>query len=376
MASNRDSVLSICKGIAIILMVIGHAEAPELITNFIYTFHMPLFFMAAGYFFSRRYLSDPWPFIGKRIRGLYFPFLKWSVVFLLLHNVWFHFGILNEDYGNWTGGVTHPYTLKTAVTRLVLMVTSMSGYDEFMAGAFWFFRGLLVASIVFLLLYKLLDSRTRLTPTAAVGLICAGMVAFLALRIHFGIKLTTIPNGGWREIWGVFFFGAGVLFRTYKDYLRQNWWLTACYAIFLAYAATQHFSGMNNGCRYRDLLTLPLTGLAGFLLVHHISTMIARRDNFLNRSLAFIGDTTLYIFIFHIISFKVVSLLKIWWYDLDFGQIGCHMVIHYNHTDFFWVLYSIAGVAIPLAGLVLCRRIGSYIRRPDMPWHLRRAARD
>lgn len=46
----RDHTISICKGIAIILMVVGHVEAPELLTNFIYTFHMPLFFIAAGYF--------------------------------------------------------------------------------------------------------------------------------------------------------------------------------------------------------------------------------------------------------------------------------------------------------------------------------------
>ncbi|HAP30121.1 MAG TPA: hypothetical protein DCR26_08355 [Porphyromonadaceae bacterium] len=361
MALKRDTVLSVSKGIAIILMVAGHAEAPELVTNFIYTFHMPLFFMAAGYFFSRRYLDDPWSFISKRVKGLYYPFLKWSIFFLLLHNVWFHFGILNEQYGNWTGGVTHPYTLRSGVTRLVLMVTSMSGYDEFMAGAFWFFRGLLVASVMFLLMYKLVDSRTNLPPAAAVGLICVSMVAFLALRIHFGIKLTTMPNGGWRECWGIFFFGAGVLFRRYKGAVRHNKWLSAVYMLFLCYAATRHFSGMNNGCRYQDLITLPLTGIAGFLLVYHISSVISRRDSALSRGLAYIGDTTLYIFIFHIIAFKPVSLLKIWWYGLDPGQIGCHMVIHYNHTDFFWVIYSVAGVTLPLAGLWACRRFRALV---------------
>ncbi len=346
MARKRDTVLSVSKGIAIILMVAGHAEAPELVTNFIYTFHMPLFFMAAGYFFSRRYLDDPWSFISKRVKGLYYPFLKWSIFFLLLHNVWFHFGILNEQSGNSTGRATHPYTLRSGVTRLVLMVTSMSGYDEFMAGAFWFFRGLLVASVMFLLMYKLVDSRTNLPPAAAVGLICVSMVAFLALRIHFGIKLTTIPNGGWRECWGIFFFGAGVLFRRYKGAVRHNKWLSAVYMLFLCYAATRHFSGMNNGCRYQDLVTLPLTGIAGFLLVYHISSVISRRDSALSRGLAYIGDTTLYIFIFHIIAFKPVSLLKIWWYGLDPGQIGCHMVIHdYASSDLFWVAYTVVGVA-------------------------------
>ena len=49
---KHDSSISICKGLAIILMVIGHAEAPGAISAFIYEFHMPLFFITAGYFFN------------------------------------------------------------------------------------------------------------------------------------------------------------------------------------------------------------------------------------------------------------------------------------------------------------------------------------
>lgn len=345
---KRDSIISIAKGLAIILMVIGHAEAPELITNFIYTFHMPLFFICAGYFFKRRYLTDPWPFISRRMKGLYFPFVKWSLVFLLLHNLWFSLGILNEEYGNWTGGVTHPYSWDMAMKRIVLIFTSMSGYDEFMAGAFWFFRGLLVASVVFLLLYKLAESYTPLRHNKAVIAICLLAVGFTAFRIAHGIKISTIPNGGWRETWGIFFFGAGVLYREYESKVREHWAISIGLLLFLCFSAKMHFSGMNNGAKWLDLLTLPLTGCAGFLLTRYVSRLIDRRNNRLRRLLIFIGENTLYIFIFHIISFKIVSLLKIWWYDLDFGQIGCHMVIHYNHTDFFWVLYSVAGVAVPL----------------------------
>lgn len=357
MTSKRNTAISIAKGIAIILMVIGHAEAPELVTNFIYTFHMPLFFMAAGYFFSRKYLDDPWSFISKRIKGLYFPFLKWSFLYLILHNIWFQLGILNETFGNWTGGVTHPYTLKSALVRAVMIVTGMSGYDEFMAGAFWFFRGLLVASIVFLLLYKLIDSKTRLSPTAAVIIICLTMMAFTGLRCWFHLKITTIPNGGWRETWGIFFFGVGVLFRIYQDRIPLKWWLALPIFLFLCFSAKMHFSGMNNGAKIQDLLTLPLTGILGFIFIYYLSNKIDSRNNKIRDLLVFIGNNTLYVFIFHIISFKLVSVLKIWWYGLDWGQIGCHMVIHEHNGDLFWILYSIVGVAVPLAGLQLCRKI-------------------
>lgn len=53
-------------------------------------------------------------------------------------------------------------------------------------------------------------------------------------------------------------------------------------------------------------------------------------------------------------AYKLVSLLKIWWYGLDPRQIGCHMVIHdYAATDGFWILYTIVGVGLPLYGYYL-----------------------
>ena len=124
---------------------------------------------------------------------------------------------------------------------------------------------------------------------------------------------------------------------------------------------------MNNGAKYQDLLTLPITGTIGFLMLHHLAGMLDSREGRIRDALLFIGDNTLYIFIFHIISFKLVSLMKIWWYDLDFGQIGCHMVIHYRHTDFFWVIYSVVGVAVPVLALYAVRRMRAAVSRFPAP---------
>lgn len=354
----KNTVISICKGIAIILMVMGHAEPPTLISNFIYIFHMPLFFITAGYFFSRKYLDDPWTFCVKRFKGLYIPFLKWSIFFLLLHNLWFEIGLLNEQYGNWTGGVTHPYNLNQFFHRLLLIITSMSGYDEFMAGAFWFFRGLLVASIMFLVLYKIVDSRLKISPQIGVLIVCAIAIGFNALRLGIGFKIPTIPNGGLREVWGIFFFGIGVIYRFYEERIGNRWWVTAICVAIMCIGAANHWCGMNNSGEMRDIATLPLTGIAGFLVTKHLSTLIDLAGGVVARLLTFIGNNTLYVFIFHIISYKTVSWLKIMWYGLDPGEIGSHMVIHYNnHEDFFWVLYTIAGTAIPLGVLWLFRTL-------------------
>ena len=204
---GRNTSIAIAKGIAIILMVIGHAECPGGLMSFIYLFHMPLFFITAGYFFSRKNVEQPWDFCCKRFKGLYVPFVKWSLFFLLIHNVMFEIGILNETYGNWEGGVTHPYSLKTMLQRAVHIVFAMGGYDEFLAGAFWFFRALLLSSILFMVFFRLIDGSAqwlhgwRTAATIGVAALC-----FAVLKITFDLKVSVV-QGGIRETWGILFFG-------------------------------------------------------------------------------------------------------------------------------------------------------------------------
>lgn len=346
---QQNTTISICKGIAIILMVMGHTEGPGILMNFIYLFHMPIFFITAGYFFSRKYLTDSWTYVEKRFRGLYVPMVKWSLVFLLLHNAFFSIGLLNEQFGNWSNGVTHPYTLHQAYQRVVNIVFSMGGYDEFLLGAFWFFRALLVSSILFMALYRLLDGRKSwLRGNRAVVAIIVAALVFAVFRIGNGLKVMTIVQGGIRETWGVIFFGFGVLYRSYESRIREHWSIALLFFVLLVAGAHLHLAGMNLSPKLLDVVTLPITGAIGFMMVHYVSKVINSHPGILRNFLVYAGNMTLYVYVFHIISFKVVSAIKILWYGLPWGQIGCHMVIHEHHDDYFWILYTIAGVGLPL----------------------------
>lgn len=348
--TGRNTNISICKGIAIILMVMGHTEGPQLLINFIYLFHMPIFFITAGYFFSKKYLNDPWTFCKKRFKGLYIPFVKWSLFFLIIHNLLFKVGILNEQFGNWENGVTYPYNWQAFIQRVFSVFFSMGGYDEFLTGAFWFFRALFVTSIVFLVLYLLLHNRKHwLNETTVPLIICALALIVALLKIYYGLKIVTVVQGGIRECWGVFFFSFGVLYRKYQDKFREHWAQTIVFFVLLCAGSYLKFHGMNLTPKLYDVATLPMTGIIGFLMVHSIATSIDHRENIIKRFLVYCGDNTLCIFVFHISAFKLVSLLKIWWYNLEWGQIGCHMVIHFNSTtDVFFIIYTIVGVAVPL----------------------------
>ena len=353
------------KGIAIILMVIAHAEAPGWLCKFIFEFHMPLFFITAGYFFSTRYLHDEATFVKKRVKGLYWPFVKWALFFLILHNWMFDIGILNEVYGNEQGGVLHPWTWHQMQQNIWNIFTAMGGYDAFLCGAFWFFRGLFVASILYLIIYKVLDAcLSRLTSQASSAipyLICLLMLLLCAWKTWEGLKVVNIVQGGYREMMGCFFFGIGFIFRQYVEAYRKQimrnyarLWVSLIFAAVVFLFSKYLTANMNWRSSFQQFLSLPLPAILGFLMTYNLSSWLDEHNNRLKHLLVYTGDHTLYVFIFHIIAYKTVSLLKIWYYGLDPRQISCHMVIHeHAQEDWFWVLYTIAGVGLPLAGIWL-----------------------
>lgn len=365
---NRNDTISICKAIGIILMVAGHAECPGPLGSFLYEFHMPLFFITAGYFFSLKYLDDEAAFVKKRIKGLYLPFVKWSVFFLIIHNWMFSLGIMNERYGNAGGGVTHPYSWHQMQQNLWNIVTSMGGYDQFLCGAFWFFRGLFVASIFYLILFKTFDyiagryrkdCRDTIIPIA----ICVAMLLLATWKTMEGLRVSNLVQGGYREIMGTFFFGCGFILRRMLQRYKPVWWHTLLLAAVVFAFSRLAPTSMGWNASFNDFIALPFPALCGFLMTYNIGTWLARGKGRIKRFLVFCGDNTLPVFVFHIISYKLVSLIKIWYYGLDYGQIGCHMVIHeHATTDCFWVLYTIAGVGVPLAWTWLYRKAASHIR--------------
>ena len=98
----NSNAVSAAKAVAILLMVVGHAGCPRYINDYLGMLRMPLFFVMSGYCFKTKYLDDAVTFVRRRITGIWWPYVKWGLFFLILHNVFFHLNI----YDN----VSHLYT--------------------------------------------------------------------------------------------------------------------------------------------------------------------------------------------------------------------------------------------------------------------------
>lgn len=359
----RETKFSILKAIAIICVVLSHAGISGWLFNFVFIFHVPIFFICAGYFFNTKYLTDERTYIVHRFKGLYLPFVRWSLFFLLIHNVLFPLGILSETYGNAGGGVTHPYTWQQFSQHAWSIVSNMSGYDQFLCGAFWFFRALLLASIGFLLMFKLLNRSAQLRDYkhTAWGVLFITLL-LITWKTTTHLNLTGVAQGGYRELMGMAFMTAGFLLKQYEVCDKLNWKTALTSGTILLLASCFFPSSMVWNPNFTQFISLPLPAIAAFVMFTYISAWIDRHPGLIKRMFAYIGEHTLYIFAFHLVAFKVVSALKVWFYDLPWEAVGGHPVVITPANNWIWViLYLAAGVILPLLWLKSYRKFAPKI---------------
>lgn len=355
----RETKFSILKAIAIICVVLSHAGIRGWLFDFIFIFHVPIFFICAGYFFNTKYLTDERTYLVHRIKGLYFPFVRWSLFFLVIHNLLFTLGILSETYGNAEGGVTHPYSWHQFAQNAWSIVANMSGYDQFLCGSFWFFRALLLASAIFLVLFKLLKKSENLQNDkhAAWGMLLISLL-LITWKILGGLNMTGVAQGGYRELMGVAFMACGFLIRKYELCNNLSWKVALPSALILLLASFFFPSSMAWNPTFSGFISLPLPAVAAFIAFTYLCGFIDKRDNFLKKSLVHIGNNTLYVFAFHLVAFKVVSAIKVGWYGLPWEAVGGHPTVINPVNNALWViLYVIAGVGLPLLWVFGYRKV-------------------
>lgn len=350
-AKRRDQTIDILKGIGIILMVIGHSGAPVWLHNTIYSFHMPLFFIASGWFFSEKYLDTPVDYTKRKFKGIYLPYLKWSLVFLILHNLFFYLGIINETYSEQTA-----FNLNEYVSHLCNIVFVMKGYDSLL-GTYWFMRALLVGCL-FLglfssLIYKVFKGNKYyiIIITSLLFFIIGAVVSFFQLRIP------VIPHNGYREMLAAFFIGMGFWIRGKEGMLSRY---SLLMLIILVLCILFHPTEMVPDISFYDWLVIPVAGICGFLLVYQVSKYISTKRNVLNQVLVYIGQRTFYVMTFHFLMFKPASYLKAYIWNMDMQVVGYLPVIPPKGDMWYWIVYAISSLVFSLMLERLVSQIPSF----------------
>lgn len=189
MSSQRDISIDIAKGICIFLMVMGHAAVPGFIFKWIYSFHMPFFFLVSGMFFNPVKYSQWYCFLKSRVKGLVIPYFFLSVFATIL------FALIGQ-------------------INFKAMFVGWGGV------ALWFIPVLFVSEILF---YAIRKAVARFKHSRIYALVCA--VVVLIAGYYCSIRQIRFPLQLQVAGMGCFFYAVGYLFSGWFKTISLKAWL-------------------------------------------------------------------------------------------------------------------------------------------------------
>lgn len=328
--NSKNNYISIAKALGIILMVVGHSGCPITFCRFIYLFHMPLFFICSGYFFKD--ISDRpslYSFYKKRIKGLYWPYLKWSLLFLLLHNTFRHLHITESVI----------YQKEDYVRHLIKMIF-MTDY-ELLIRPFWFIKELLLASLI-VATTSFLNARLFTKKRPELLFVIATIFSVIS---KFAPPIPIIGDCSVLCL-SVLYYYTGILIYKYKQFIPLTY-TTLILTFIIVLLGSLFFKGTID-MRFTSIYNqIPyyIFSIAGIIMILCISQKLETTNKV--SLLYYIGNHTMPILALNLLALKVGSCLKIWIYRLPIEQLASFTVI-YDNNSWYWLIYTIIGVAIPL----------------------------
>ena len=346
--------MTYAKTIGIIAVVIGHSGSP--LTDFVYQWHIVLFFFISGYFYKETYSKTPVIFIKKRLKSLYLPYVQYGVVFLLLHNLFIHMNIYSTNF-NMQEQVSHIYSLTEV--KLNLFSTLTLGTKEQLLGIFWFVTALFNANILFCLInyiiekmfyWDVIKDKEIILFTVVFSLFIAGtLLAFKNIILPRHIDTVFVV---------IVFYYSGYMYRKHEDRIPiSNNYLVIALALLLLNSLYGDIRIDSH--RYVNPSFLLVNSFLGIYAIIGISKYLAANLKDGN-VLEYIGEHTFIIMALHFISFKMINYLQIIYYDLPIYKLAMFPTIK-GYGSYWWILYTLCGLFIPLGMRLIVDRLNKYI---------------
>ena len=313
---NRIEYIDIMKGIAIILVVIGHYIGVPFIKTFIWSFHMPLFVFLSGYFFK--------PEKKKQVLNAAKSYLKpYCIVWFLL--------IIYET-------LTAPegYASDVAVTRLISGLCGIGSNNTpfrpdyvIKIGAIWFLYALFVAFCYLKIVFKFHTIKYQVLAIITIIVIWSFISSYVF--VPFGLN-----NGAGFLIW----LYVGYCFNRHANlnviqYVNSHKYI--CIICFFLFLALEYYNGFSYSI---TRLVYPLYGievlcaLCGIVMVRCISQLIEniKKLGDISFFLQYVGRKSLWILCVHSFSIE-------------------HSLSFYPQKEFLGLIHGTSDVII---ALVLC----------------------
>lgn len=152
---------------------------------------------------------------------------------------------------------------------------------------------------------------------------------------------------GAKEFFSAEFFVIGYYYKTFGYKLHEKWYVLPI-GIMLVTMGVQFYQATLLKFEWWQVIPYLITSITGLLAVFYLSKIIASHDVFYKELLIYIGNNTLTILTWHMLSFKIVSLLIINVYGLSMARLAEFPVIEEYSKQGWFLLYFLIGVLVPL----------------------------
>lgn len=339
---KRERYWDIVKGLGIAAVVFGHsgfAYWPVIIL--INYYHLPIFFFVSGFFYNDKYSTDPYMYIGRKLRTLWWPMIQYVVAFILLHNLFLKLNIYSSLTNQPMIYPKTPYTLFEILGNVLGAILNTSYISE-MAGAMWFVLPLFISMVLFCvfqhfaLILKLLGIKKEIFTLclsiiiAAIGVLL--MSKTLKLPWRADVAFVTVP-----------IVYSGYFLKKYWQRIHMKWYaaLFAVLCVYLSYrqgAELSFFPGL-----IKNIPAVLAAMFSGIYLNLYVAKSLLKFQ-FPARVVAYIGKNSFHIMALQFLSFKFINMIDVTIHNKPSFMIAQFTVSNLN----WWPLYFFAGLFVPI----------------------------
>ncbi len=278
------------KALGIFLVIYAHTMLWKPLQDWIYVFHMPLFFFISGYLFSFARHQQKRSFIRQRFHRLMVPYFAINLVTYLF---WL---FVARHVGSGHDG---------AVSPLMPLKAALLGNGPMMLHdvPLWFLMCLFVVEIGYYALCHNKSRTTRICITAAIALLGFANSQYNPVTLPFSLGTAMVA---------LVFYSLGHESRLAGIRFRNTAVAILCVAATIAVA---HFNGRINMHKnfYNHYLPFLAGGICGTYATMWICTWAeSALPSICLRALRFISRNTLYICGFHLMSFTFIKGIMVY----------------------------------------------------------------
>ena len=285
---KRLSFVDVLRGMAIFFIVLGHSliysSHCSLIFKFLYSFHVPLFFLISGYVFKLKDDENFFSFVKRKFKRIMVPYFVWALLFLIPYYI---FGAKVNNQLN----TNSSFNIMNSLFGIVYGNGINSGLKQ--NSPLWFLPALFSMEVFYFYIIKFLKNKkyyinfSFLVITALCGLFSYKFINFL------------LPWGGKTVLELGIFFLLGYLLNKYKivskivsDKSMYFLFLILMFIFGMLFVFNSNVDCMNYNYGNYGLFLLTSISLSFFFL------LISKKLN-KNKLLEYLGNNTIPILIFH-----------------------------------------------------------------------------